>query len=343
MKAVFLVKHGKAEKAFEIRETPKPTLEKDEVLIKVEAFGLNYADVMARHGLYRDAPDKPCVLGYDVVGEVVEVSNNSDKSLIGKRVVGLTRFGGYAEYAKTSNTAIAEVSNSLNAAEATAVATQYCTAYYASQYLTQLHEGEKVIIHACAGGVGTALTQIAKLRGCEVYGLTSRDEKFNYLKENGVDHPINYIKEDYHKAFKRISGDDSADVIFNSMGGSTFKKDFKLLRAGGRLATYGAAEMSGKPANIFTLLGIVRKFGFYSPVQFMSNTRSVLGINMLRVADFNRESFKRSLDGVVKLIEDESNSVMPMSGGIFSVSDVAKAHEFLESRKSTGKIAVTWN
>lgn len=341
MKAVFLVKNGKADKAFEIREVEKPKLEQDDVLVKVEAFGLNYADVMARHGLYRDAPSMPSVLGYDVVGEVVEVTNPDDEYLIGKRVVGLTRFGGYAEFAKTNRMAITEVPDNLDAAQATAIATQYCTAYFAAQYITNLHPGEKVIIHACAGGVGTALTQIAKLRGCDVYGLTSKDEKFDYLKKNGVDFPINYSKESYHEAFKRIAKVEKADVIFNSVGGSTFKKDFQLLQNGGRLVSYGAAEMSGKSPNVFTMLGLAKKFGIYSPIQFLTNSKSVLGVNMLRLADNNQQALKNSLDGVVELIKGD-NQVMPISGGIFSVDEVAKAHEFLESRKSTGKIAVKW-
>ena len=194
MKAIFLTKYGKDKDNFEIREIEKPVLEKGEVLIECEGFGLNYADVMARQGLYKGAPPLPCVLGYDVVGKVVEVSEKENSSWVGKRVVGLTRFGGYAQFAKTKITAITEIPQELSIAEATAIATQYCTAYYASQYITNLHKGDKVLIHAAAGGVGTALTQIAKAKECQVYGLTSSVDKFDYLKQNGVDLEL-FLKE----------------------------------------------------------------------------------------------------------------------------------------------------
>ena len=101
MKAVFLVKKGKAETAFEIRETPVPGPKSGEVLVMVEAFGLNYAEIMARNGLYRDAPTIPCILGYEVVGTIFSVGENVDKNIVGQRVVAFTRFGGYAEYAVT--------------------------------------------------------------------------------------------------------------------------------------------------------------------------------------------------------------------------------------------------
>ncbi|MGB1041467.1 MAG: alcohol dehydrogenase catalytic domain-containing protein, partial [Flavobacteriales bacterium] len=158
MKAIFLTKYGTPKEAFELREIEKPTLGNDELLIECEGFGLNYADVMARQGLYKGAPPTPCVLGYDVVGKVVEVKDESYSHLLGKRVVGLTKFGGYAEFAKTKLTAVTEIPNSLSVAEGTAIATQYCTAYYASSFITNLHKGDKVLIHAAAGGVGTALT-----------------------------------------------------------------------------------------------------------------------------------------------------------------------------------------
>ena len=128
MKAATLVKKGDASQAFEIRETEKPVLDSFDVLIKVEAFGLNFADVMARKGMYDAAPPMPSVLGYDVVGEVVESNCEEGKKLIGKRVVAMTRFGGYAEYAKTDYRACAEISKEMNPAQATALATQYCTA-----------------------------------------------------------------------------------------------------------------------------------------------------------------------------------------------------------------------
>ncbi|MEN8928842.1 MAG: zinc-binding dehydrogenase [Flavobacteriales bacterium] len=341
MKAIFLVKNTSADKAFEMRETPTPILGAGEVMIQCEGFGLNYADVMARQGLYKGAPPIPCVIGYDVVGKITEVCDDENNHLIGKRVVGLTKFGGYAQFAKTDVTAIAEIDDSLSISEATAIATQYCTAYFASSYITNLHKGDKVLIHASAGGVGTALTQIAKTKGCETFGLTSSSAKFDYLKSNGMDHPINLKETDYHEQFMKLSKGVRADVIFNSMGGDSIQKDLKILSVGGRLINYGAASISGKKPNLFTLLSLLRKTGKLKPLKLLGKSAGVVGVNMLSIADKKPEIIGECLSAVVKLMK-ENPSIKPISGGEFSVDNIAEAHALLESRKSTGKIGVKW-
>jgi len=340
MKAAVLVRKGDANQAFEIREVEQPKLEAFEVLIKVEAFGLNFADVMARKGMYAAAPAMPSVLGYDVVGEVVEADGEEGKALIGKRVVAMTRFGGYAEYAKTDYRACAVISAEMNPAKATALATQYCTAYYAAYECVSLFEGDKVLLHAAAGGVGTALTQLAKLKGCEVYGLTSSDAKLEYLREQGVDYPINHTKGSYvDQVFKHSKGD-RIDVAFNSVGGSTFKKDSQVLDKGGRQVIYGAAEMADSRGNVFSKLNLVRKFGFYTPISLMIKSQGIIGVNMLEIADNKKETLKRCLEEVVKLTEN--GKLDPQVGGEFPINKIGEAHAYLEGRKSKGKIVVKW-
>ena len=340
MKVAALTKNGNANQAFEIREKEKPELETFDVLIKVEAFGLNFADVMARKGMYAAAPPLPAVLGYDVVGEVVESNCDEGKDLVGKRVVAMTRFGGYAEFAKTDYRACAVISENMNAAEATALATQYCTAYYAAYECASLFEGDRVLLHAAAGGVGTAITQLAKLKGCEVYGLTSSDAKIDYLKKQGVDFPINHTKSDYVSQVFKNSNGQKMDIAFNSVGGSTFKKDNQLLDKGGKQIIYGAAEMADSRGNIFSKLNLVRKFGFFTPISLMIKSQGVIGINMLEIADHKKMVLKRCLEEVVKLTE--AGKLKPEVGGEFPITEIGKAHAFLEGRKSTGKIVVKW-
>lgn len=341
MRAAVLTKTGAADRAFEIREVDIPKLEGLEVLIKVESFGLNFADVMARNGLYQDAPPLPSILGYDVVGEVVEVATDEAKHLIGKRVVAMTRFGGYAEYAKTDYRACAVISDKLPATQASALATQYCTAYYAAYECTNVYDGDYVLIHAAAGGVGTALTQLCKLKGCTVFGTTGSDAKFDYLKNNGVDFPINYRKNDYEKELVKLSDGRLLDVAFNSVGGTTFKKDFKLLEKGGKSVIYGAAERSGKKGGTFATLNLAWNFGIFSPIQLLMNSKGIIGINMLRIADYKPLVLKRCLEEVVRMTE--SGELNPAEGGTFAADQIGEAHAYLESRKSTGKIAITWN
>lgn len=340
MRAAVLVKTGSANNAFEIRDVDRPTLKGLEVLIKVEAFGLNFADVMARNGLYQDAPPLPSILGYDVVGEVIEVAADEANYLLEKRVVAMTRFGGYAEFAKTDYRACAIISDQLSVTRAAALATQYCTAYYAAYECTNVYEGDFVLIHAAAGGVGTALTQLCKHKGCIVFGTTGSDSKFDYLIENGVDFPINYQKNDYEQEVKKLGGGRLLDVAFNSVGGTTFKKDFKLLEKGGKSVIYGAAERSGKKGGALATLGLAWNFGILSPIQLLINSKGVIGINMLRIADHRPLVLKRCLEEVVRMTE--AGILNPAEGGTFTVEQIGEAHAYLESRKSTGKIAVTW-
>src|SRR5688572_13586744 len=200
MQAVVLVKYGNPERAFELRELNKPEPKEGEVRIKVDAFGLNYADVMARKGMYKDAPPLPAVIGYDVVG-----------------VVDLTRFGGYAEYVVANQLVVHPINNTLSNAAATALATQYSTAYYASNMATNIFEGDHVLIHAAAGGVGLALIQLAKLKNCVIYATASSDMKIKMLEDLGVNYPINSEEIDFVEEVENIRGSDGLDVIFDSI------------------------------------------------------------------------------------------------------------------------------
>jgi NADPH:quinone reductase-like Zn-dependent oxidoreductase len=340
MKAAVLKQLGNPLTSFEIKEVSEPQPNALEVVIQVEASGLNFADVMARNGLYRDAPPLPSILGYDVVGRVVKSGGEEGNHLIGKRVVAMTRFGGYAELAKTDYRACAEIPEDWSASVATALATQYCTAYYAAFECAKLHENDHILIHAAGGGVGTALTHLAKRAGCIILGTTGSDTKFDYLRQQGVDYPINYLKKDYEKEVERLIGKQKIDVAFNSVGGSTFKKDLRLLNKGGKSVVYGAAERSGKKGGIFSTLQLAWNFGIQSPIPLLINSQGVIGVNMLRIADYKQNVLQHCLQEVVQMTKN--GELSPQEGGTFPAEEIGQAHAYLESRKSTGKIALTW-
>ena len=341
MKAVVLEKIGDSNEAFSVKEVDEPSaLEEDEVLIEVEAFGLNFADVMARRGLYNDAPPLPSILGYDVVGKVRKSGAQKGDFLIGKRVVAMTRFGGYAQWAKTKISGVAVIGEKMQAFEASALATQYCTAYYACCEAANLFESEKLLLHAAAGGVGTAITQLAKLKGCTVYGLTSSKNKVSYLENNGVDFPIVSTGGQYHEQLTKLLNGRKLDAVFNSVGGKTFKKDLKLLDKGGRFLLYGLADRLSMRKGFLGTFELLWKFGLITPIQLLINSQTVAGINMLRIADYKPKTLNRCLEKVVEMTL--SNELSPKKGGIFSVDDISKAHSLLESRSSVGKIIVNW-
>ena len=340
MKAAVLVKTGNSDSAFEIQEKELPRPKENQLLIKVEGFGLNYADVMARNGLYNDAPPVPCVLGYEVVGRVEKVGKGTDESWIGKRVTALTRFGGYAEYAVTDVMACAEISEELSVGEAAALCTQYTTAYFAAYEMVNLHEGDKIMLHAAAGGVGIAIIQLAKLKGCKVFAMAGSDEKLEFLKSLGADHVINYRKQDYEAEVNKILNGDKLDVCFNSVTGSTFKKDMRLLSSGGRLVIYGAAERSGSKWGIFSTLNFVRKMGLIIPIGLLMKSKGVIGFNMLSIANDRPHVLKRCMTNVVKLALE--GQLKPVVEKEFSAEEIGEAHALFESRNSIGKIALKW-
>lgn len=339
MKAAVLTKFGKADEAFEIREVEKPTIKDNEILIKVEGFGLNFADIMARQGNYQDCPPLPAIIGYDVVGEVAEKGKDVNNVVVGDRVTAMTRFGGYAQYAVTDYRACAKIDKDYPLGKATALTTQYCTADYCFNQMMNLHEGDKVLIHAAAGGVGTALVQMAVNRGCIVFGTAGSEEKLEYLRSLGVQHPINYRKDNFDTAIKKIIGNDGLDAIFDPVGGSNAKTGYKLLASGGRLLLFGASSMTG--ASIFGKIGVGLGFGFYSPIQFMLKSQAMIGVNMLRIADNRPFALQRSLNNVVAGVE--KGILDPTIAKVFPIEQLSEAHHFLESRNSIGKVSVKWN
>lgn len=339
MKAIYIVKHGDTDEAFEVRETPKPVPKAGEALIKVEAFGLNFADVMARKGMYKDAPRIPSVIGYDVVGVVERVGSNVTNLLEGDRVTALTRFGGYAEYAITDARAAAKISDKISVTEGTALTTQYCTAYYCAAEVVNLFAGDKVLIHSAAGGVGAGIMQYALHKGCEVFATTGSNSKVELLKQLGAHHVINTSKVEFDEYVEEATKGDGVDVIFDAVGADFIKRGIKILNAGGRMVCYGAAQMTDA-TNVFSQLVKGIQFGIYHPAEFMMTSKSLIGVNMLKIADHKPEVLKRCLENVVRLVDH--GVFKPQGGKIFNATEIAEAHTFLEGRQSTGKVACVW-
>lgn len=340
MKAIYLTQHGSPQKAFETRETEIPKPDSHQVLIEVAAFGLNFADVLARQGLYKDAPPMPSVLGYEVVGKIAEKGEDVEAWSTGQRVVAFTRFGAYAEYAVADARVMAAIPDNWENGKALALATQYCTAYYAAYESLNLHPEDHVLIHSAAGGVGTALVQLARIKGCTIFGTAGRNEKLDLMKTNGVDYPINYRTTDFGSAIKAETEGEGVDVAFESLGGAYFKKTMKLLGPGGRIVGFGASSRSGSKQNLWNNLKLVWGFGLFSPVQILLKSQAVIGVYMLAIADFKPEKLSRCLKQVVALTE--KGDLAPHIGGKFQAADINEAHSFLQSGHSAGKIAVEW-
>src|SRR4026209_2796582 len=226
-----------------VREKPDPTPRDDEVVIRVRAAGLNFADILARQGLYPDGPPKPCVMGYEVSGVVDSVGKDVNSSFVGKSVVAMTRFGGQSEMIAVKATQMFEKPDQLTFEQAAAIPVNYLTAYALLVVMGSLHKGESILIHNAGGGVGLAALDIAKKIGVVTFG-TASPSKHQFLTERGLDHPIDYRSQDWLPILKNLTNGRGVDLILDPIGGAHWKKSFAALRHTGRLGMFGVSSAS---------------------------------------------------------------------------------------------------
>src|SRR5437879_3027872 len=241
MKGIVVTRLGGPE-VLEVRDVPPPAAESGKVLVRVQAGGVNFADLMTAQGGEPGTPKHPCIAGREFAG--VEEST-------GRRVMGYTQWAAFAEKTAVRPELLWTVPDQWNAEQAAAFPVNYFTAYFAyweAGFLDGNHSGVRVLIHAVAGGVGTAAVQIGKLLGAEMYGTSSSDEKLDRVKQLGLQHPINYKKTDYEKTIKDLTHGEGIDVVFEMLGGEHTAKSVRCLRDFGRLIAYGAA--TGQRAQI---------------------------------------------------------------------------------------------
>ena len=339
MQAWVLTAHGEPRRVLSLQERPDPVPGPNDVLIRCEGFGLNYADVMAVKGLYRDAPPVPSVLGYEVVGRVESAGAQVPVELIGKRVVAMTRFGGYAELAATDHRALSVIPDSMPLGEAAAMATQGCTAWYMAMIARPLCKGDQVLVHSAAGGVGQLLVQIAVKQGCTVFAVASGAQKGAYLKQLGAHHVIDRSGGDYAQQVDTLLKDARLDVSFNAVGGTTFKQDLKLLGSGGALVLYGGSQR-GEGGGFFGTLRFVWNMGLVIPIFLMMKSKSLIGVNMLRISEHRPQTIAACVAGVVKAHAD--GWLKPHVHKEYTRQQLPDALEALGSNSTMGKVVVRW-
>jgi NADPH:quinone reductase-like Zn-dependent oxidoreductase len=338
MKALVITEHGPPE-VLRIEERPDPEPGPDEIRIAVRAAGVNFADLLARVGLYQDAPKPPCVVGYEVAGDVDAVGAGVDGFEVGQRVMAVCRFGGYAQLAVAKANTVLPLPDGWSYAEGAAVPVTYATAYAGLIRYGGLQAGERVLIQAAAGGVGIAATQIAKLVGAEVYG-TASPAKHDAIRGLGVDHPVDYRTHDVVDEVRRIAGErQPMDVAFDGIGGRSFRQSFALLRPGGRLVCFGASEVqAGERRSPLRALRVVAQMPRFNPLKLMSDSKSVIGLNMLRLWD-EHGSLDELMQPLRAWIDD--GSLRPVVAQEFRLDDGAEAHRYMHERHNVGKVVLT--
>src|SRR5678815_4382126 len=263
-----------------VQEKPDPTPGNDEVVIRVRAAGLNFADILARQGLYPDGPPKPCVMGYEVSGVVESAGSDVNSSFVGKSVVAMTRFGGQSDLVAVKATQIFEKPAKLTFEQAAAIPVNYLTAYALLVVMGSLHKGESVLIHNAGGGVGLAALDIAKKIGAVTYG-TASPGKHKFLAERGLDHAIDYRKQDWVPVLKQMTNRRRADLANDPLGGAHWKKSYNAIRHTGRLGMFGVstASANGISGKLKMLKAVVQMPRFH-PLGLLNKNRGVFGLNL---------------------------------------------------------------
>jgi len=341
MRAVVITEHGGPE-VIQVQERPDPPVGPGEVRIAVKAAGINFADTLARTGLYPDSPKVPCVLGYEVAGNVESVGEGVKSVRPGDRVLAGTRFGGQAELVTVRENMVYALPAQLSYQEGAAFPVNYATAQAGLVVMAGLKEGERVLIHAAAGGVGISATQIAKRIGAEVFGTASAS-KHDAIREHGVDHPIDYRSKDFADEVRRITGGEGIDVAFDALGPSSFRKDYRLLRQGGRLIMYGASEVqTGETRSVSTAVRTLAKSPFSSMpwwkgLGVMNENKGVFGLNMLAWWDAEG-SLDRVIEPLISALQH--GELKPVVAEAFSFDRAPDAHRFIAERRNIGKVVL---
>ncbi|HEX2388601.1 MAG TPA: medium chain dehydrogenase/reductase family protein [Solirubrobacterales bacterium] len=341
MRAVFISRHGGPE-VLEVRERRDPQVAPGEVRIEVRAAGINFADLLARTGMYPDAPKPPCVIGYEVAGVVESVGTGVESVAVGDRVMAATRFGGQAELCTVAERDVMPLPDRLSFEQGAAVPVNYGTAYAGLVLMGGLREGDRVLIHAAAGGVGISATQIAAVRGAEVFGTASAS-KHEAIRAQGVDHAIDYRTTDFEEAVARLTDGAGIDIAFDAIGPTSFRKDYRLLRPGGRLICYGLSEVqTGEGRNIPAVLRSLASMTtatmpWWKSMGIMNENKGVFGLNMLHWWD--REG---SIERVVEPLREDlaSGRIDPVVAASFPFAEAADAHRFIHERRNVGKVVL---
>jgi NADPH:quinone reductase-like Zn-dependent oxidoreductase len=336
MRQVVTTRNGGIE-VLRVEEKPDPHPGVDEVVVGVRAAGLNFADILARQGLYPDAPRKPCVMGYEVAGVIEEVGQGVDSDLVGMPVVAMTRFGGQSEKVVVQERQLFEKPDSLTFEQAAAIPVNYLTAYALLVAMGGLRKGESVLIHNVGGGVGLAALDIAKHIGAVTYG-TASPSKHDFLRDRGLDHPIDYRTKDWLPVLKQLSSGRGVELVIDPIGGSHWKKSYRALRHTGRLGMFGvsAASADGLKGK-FKLLKAALQMPRFHPLGLLSKNRGVFGLNlghMWHEPEKVMEWVRALMEGV------QEGWIRPHVDRSFTFEEAGEAHSYIESRKNIGKVVL---
>jgi NADPH:quinone reductase-like Zn-dependent oxidoreductase len=335
MRVVEVTKYGQPE-VLQVRERLEPVPERNEVVIRVRAAGVNFADILMRLGLYTRTPKPPFVPGFEVSGVVEALGIDVPALRVGDRVVASTfPGGGYAEQVAVRADRVLPLPEGMSFEHAAALPVNYLTAYQALTHMANLRRGERVLIHAAAGGVGLAAIQLAKLVGAETFGTASAS-KHDFLRRQGLDHPIDYHWQDFEREVMGLTQGEGVDVVLDAVGGPSYRKSYRLLRHCGRLICFGmSAAVPGKGRSLQALKAWWQTPSF-NALDLIGKNRTVSGLHVGELGRANPKLVRSWMPELLRLHEE--GKIKPHIGATFPLVEAAAAHHFIHDRKNIGKV-----
>jgi NADPH:quinone reductase-like Zn-dependent oxidoreductase len=337
VRAVVVTAFGPPE-VMQVQERPDPRPGPGEVLVDVRAAGVNFADLMARSGMLQrgkmPSPTPPFIAGGEVAGTIAALGDGASGGLpVGARVIGRVRFGGYAERAAVLGSDLLQLPDAIAFEYGAAIPTSYTVAWEAVMRAGNLRSGERVLIHSAAGGVGIAATQIAKRAGAEVWG-TASPAKHAAIRSFGVDTPLDNTRAGWERDLPGL------DLVLDGIGGRSFRRSFRLLRAGGRLVCFGVTgSVTGERRKDLTAFPrAALQMPWFHPAALMSQSRAVIGLNVMRLWDeFGTQG--RYAAPLGEMLDD--GTIRPVVARAFPLENAPEAHRFVAERRNVGKVVLT--
>ncbi len=340
MRALVVRRYGSPE-VFESRQVPDPQAKAGEVLIRVKAIGVNFADLLQRMGLYPGSPKPPFVPGLEIAGVVEKVVESAGRRGDGEAfkpgdaVVAMPHFGAYAEWVAAPANLVYRIPAGMPFDAAAAFPVNYLTAYHSMFVMGNLRPGDRILIHGAAGGVGIAAVQLARARGLVVFG-TAGGAKQEFLRKIGVDHAIDYEKSDFVKVVRQFAPD-GIEMVMDPIGGKSLARGQKCLGPTGRLVIYGlsdAAGTTGKRSLVRGLKALAQTPRFH-PLKLMRQNLAVIGVS-LGVLETRGALLRGELDELFRLYGE--GKVKPVIAKTFPLDQAAAAHQYIHDRKNIGKV-----
>lgn len=334
MKQVVITRYGPPE-VLQVREAPDPEPAPGEVRVKVAAAGVNFSDLLARQGLYPDAPKPPMVMGYEVAGAVDRVGAGVTTFAPGARVIASTRFGGQSELAVAKVENVFPLPDDWSFEQGAALPVVYLTAHHLLVRVAAAQPGETVLVHAAAGGVGLAVAELGRILRLRVIGLAGA-RKHEVLREYSVE-PLDSADPRWWDAVRRIAPR-GVDIVLDAVGGASWRHGYELLRPAGRLVMYGVSDLIGGPArSLLRALWRVVRFPRFGPLRLMNQNRTVAGVNLGHLWHA-RALMEPQLQALIAYAR--AGRIRPRVDRRFRFTEAAAAHHYIHNRQNIGKVVL---